>query len=85
MQRTNIYLDERQCALLDELAASEGVSRAELIRRFIDRALAGKDEDLARDLAAIEGSFGVLADMKPPGREPDARAGHLDRLWRMNT
>jgi hypothetical protein len=84
MQRTNIYLEERQCARLDELAASEGISRAELIRRFIDRALVGRDEDLANDIDAIDESFGVLADMSPPSREPDARARHLERLWRMN-
>src|SRR5947208_3356242 len=36
IQRTNIYLDERQCELLDRLASEEGVSRAELIWRLLD-------------------------------------------------
>ena len=37
MQRTNIYLDERQVEALDRLAQTEGVSRAEVIRRLLDR------------------------------------------------
>lgn len=39
MKRTNIYLDEEQTASLDKLAAQEGVSRAELIRLLLNRAL----------------------------------------------
>ena len=85
MQRTNIYLDERQCEALDRLADDEGISRAELIRRFVDRALAGTDDDLARDLAAIDGSFGVLAGAKEPRREPDARTRRLERVWELET
>ena len=44
MQRTNIYLEDRQTAVLDRLAAEEGISRAELIRRILDRALQGSDD-----------------------------------------
>jgi hypothetical protein len=82
MQRTNIYLDESQCAALDERAKAEGVSRAELIRRLLDRALAGNDDDLAGDLAALDASFGAveLGDVAPRGR--DERAAHLERVWR---
>ena len=31
MQRTNIYLEERQTELLDQLAIDQGVSRAEVV------------------------------------------------------
>lgn len=84
MQRTNIYLDEAQCAALDERAAAEGVSRAELIRRLLDRALAGNDDDRAGDLAAIDASFAAVdvTDLAPRGR--DERAAHLERIWRLD-
>jgi metal-responsive CopG/Arc/MetJ family transcriptional regulator len=83
MRRTNIYLDDRQTEALDRLAADEGVSRAEIVRRLIDQALAGEDQDLDGDLRAINESYGALADVEPPVREPDARAEHLDAMWRL--
>lgn len=83
MIRTNIYLAERQTAMLDRLAAEEGVSRAEVIRRLIDRALAGRDDDLAADLAAIDESFGVLEDADIPARAAGDREEHLARMWRV--
>jgi Ribbon-helix-helix protein, copG family len=82
MTRTNIYLEDRQTAALDRIAAEEGVSRAEVIRRLIDRALAGRDDDLAVDLAAIEESFGVLEDADIPARGAGDREKHLARVWR---
>jgi hypothetical protein len=84
MQRTNIYLDDEQLRALDQLAAQEGASRAEVIRRLIDRSLVGIGDDLATDLAAIEDSFGALADEADVefGRRPDDRAAHLDDVWR---
>ncbi|KBB45288.1 antitoxin VapB10 [Mycobacterium tuberculosis M1914] len=60
MKRTNIYLDEEQTASLDKLAAQEGVSRAELIRLLLNRALTTAGDDLASDLQAINDSFGTL-------------------------
>jgi metal-responsive CopG/Arc/MetJ family transcriptional regulator len=83
MQRTNIYLDEAQTALLDRLAAEEGISRAEMIRRLLDRALGDGLHDLTTDLEAIDASFGVLADVEAVERGPDARQAHLDRMWRL--
>jgi hypothetical protein len=81
MQRTNIYLAEGQAAALDRAAAAEGVSRAELIRALIDRALGGHPgTDLTGDLAAIESSFGVLADQGAFARGRDQRMDYLDRL-----
>jgi hypothetical protein len=84
MQRTNIYLDEAQLAALDRMAADEGTSRAEVIRRLLDRSLAGSDTDLATDLEAIEGSFGALSEAGPSAfeRRPDDRAAHLDAVWK---
>jgi metal-responsive CopG/Arc/MetJ family transcriptional regulator len=82
MHRTNIYLDDEQRRALDRRAAEEGVSRAEVIRRMIDRSLAGHDHDVESDVEAIENSFGVLEGMEGQDRGDDARARHLDRLWR---
>lgn len=64
MQRTNIYLDERQAQALDRRAAADGVSRSELIRRPLDRALRGGADDLEADLAAIEASHDALRDVE---------------------
>lgn len=81
MQRTNIYLAEGQAAALDRVAQAAGVSRAELIRDLVDRAIGGHPgADLAADLAAIDGSFGILAGDKPFARERDARMDYLDQL-----
>lgn len=81
MKRTNIYLDEAQTASLDKLAGQQGISRAELIRQLLDRALSNTDDDLASDLMAIHNSFGALRDADAPDRSPGAREEHLDRMW----
>ncbi len=82
MRRTNIYLDDAQAAALDTIAAAEGISRAELVRRLVDRGISSLPSDLEGDLAAIEGSFGVCADEEMPARGPDERAAHLHRVRR---
>lgn len=83
MQRTNIYLEDHQTEALDGLARSEGVSRAEVIRRLLDRALAGAADAQVSDLAAIDLSFGCLAqvELDLPERAMDARDEHLRRVW----
>lgn len=83
MKRTNIYLDERQTKALDELASEQGVSRAEVVRDLIDRALYGQDEGLVAGLAAIRDSFGALRDVEfdALARTHDERQRHLDRIW----
>ncbi|GAB3609112.1 MULTISPECIES: ribbon-helix-helix domain-containing protein [Humibacter] len=81
MHRTNIYLDDEQTSALDRLAAEEGVSRAEVVRRLIDRGLAGGDGDLAADLGAIDVSFGSLAEIEYPERESGERERHLEQIW----
>ncbi len=80
MRRTNIYLGDDQCSALDELAQSSGVSRAEVIRRLIDQAIASDRRDLQDDLAAIEESFGTLGEDVAFDRGVDARARHLDAI-----
>lgn len=85
MKRTNIYLGEEQTAALDRLAEQEGVSRAELIRRLIDRSLVNADESLASDLDALEDSFGVLRDIDVPVRGGDGREEHLAHIWRRSS
>ena len=67
--------------LWDRVAEAEGVSRAELIRALIDRAIGGHPgADLAADLAAIEASFGILAGQDAFSRTRDQRMDYLDRL-----
>lgn len=73
MKRTNIYLDEEQTASLDKLAAQEGVSRAELIRLLLNRALTTAGDDLASDLQAINDSFGTLRHLDPRVRRSGGR------------
>lgn len=81
MRRTNIYLDEQQTASLDMLAEQQGISRAELIRQLLDRAINNGDNNLESDLKAIGASFGVLRDVESPDRRPGGREAHLDRIW----
>ncbi|MDR0283495.1 MAG: ribbon-helix-helix domain-containing protein [Propionibacteriaceae bacterium] len=80
MQRTNIYLADRQTEALDRLATEEQVSRAEVIRRLIDRGLTGTNT-LDDDLATIDQTFGAMAGAVAPQRTPDAREVWLERLW----
>ena len=82
MERTNIYLDAQQRELLDRLARTEGVSRAEVIRRLLDRALAGADDrSVEADLHVIDASFGVASELPEPERGDDARSRHLAEIW----
>jgi hypothetical protein len=81
MNRTNIYLTDEQRMRLDARARAEGVSRAELIRAALDRALDdGSPELLDADLAAIENSFGVLTDEFFVDRRDGAREAHHRRI-----
>lgn len=81
MQRTNIYLTDEQRAALSARAAVEGISAAELVRRLIDQALLGGNEDLAEDLTAIDVSFGALRDVEVDvDRADGARGIHVHRI-----
>lgn len=83
-RRTNIYLDDEQCDALDARARAEGVSRAELIRRYLDEALGRGQSDLEHDLAIIDETFGALAGVEfdIPSRAPGEREADLERRWR---
>ncbi len=82
MRRTNIYLGEEQSAAVEDAARARGISRAELIRQLIDSGLSGTGlADLESDLAAIDESFGAIADSGDfVARGHDDRARHLDRI-----
>ena len=81
MQRTNIYLETEQAQELDRVASAEGISRAELIRRLLDRGLRGGVGDLESDLAALSATAGAFADFDPIERDVDERSAHLDQMW----
>ena len=84
MHRTNIYLTDEQRSALAARAAAEGTSAAELIRRLIDQALLGVNDDLADDLGAIDVSFGVLREVEIDVDRADGQRGvHLDRISRL--
>ncbi|MCL2422999.1 MAG: ribbon-helix-helix domain-containing protein [Micrococcales bacterium] len=85
MHRTNIYLDDRQVVLLDRLARQENVSRAEVVRRLLDRGLHSAEASLEADLNAIDQSYGSLAEIDYPDRTADHRQAHLDQMWQATT
>ena len=82
--RTNIYLEARQSAALDDAAQARGISRAELIRQLIDIGIgAAASVDLEADLAAIDNSFGALSSagsIETVSRGPDDRSRHLRKV-----
>lgn len=81
MHRTNIYLTDEQVVQLDRRARAEGVSRAELIRQLLDRLLGTESDRLGADVAAIDASFGLLADVEIElDRGDGARGAHLERI-----
>ena len=84
MRRTNIYLDDQQTALLDQRAADEGVSRAELIRRLIDKGLNSSADPAGALHTAIDLSFGSMIAVEGTARDAGAREEHLDKLWKLN-
>lgn len=84
MRRTSFYLDDQQIGLLDRRAAEEGISRAELIRRFIDKGLHSRGAGQAAVHSAIDLSFGSMVEVEVPHRESGAREDHLERIWQMN-
>jgi hypothetical protein len=63
--RTQVYLSEEQRARIDAIAAEEGVTMAEVIRRALDAYL-GEDVDPEPVLAA---TFGSVPDFQVPSRD----------------
>ena len=70
MNRTQIYLDDRQTARLDERAAAEGTSRSMVIRRAVDVYLAHEE----RDAAAWQGQWRQAVE-KSAGLAPHFEEG----------
>lgn len=85
MKRTNIYLEERQTTALDEVARRTGITRAEVVRRYVDRGLGEDVDSVEDDLAAFDTTFGVLSggdgEGQPTERDDGARQKDLRRLW----
>jgi predicted DNA-binding protein len=63
--RTQIYLSEEQRRKIDAVAASEGVTMAEIVRRALDSYLSNETDVEA----ALAGSFGADPDASPPSRD----------------
>jgi hypothetical protein len=81
MRRTNIYLEERQIVELDRRARAQGVSRADVVRTIIDRALDEHDSTLEADLVAIDEAFGSAPNFPLPPRDSGERQARLDSIW----
>jgi predicted transcriptional regulator len=64
--RTQIYLSPEQRRRVDEVAALEDVSLAEVIRRALDAYLETQDVDSAARLSA---TFGADPDVSYPDRD----------------
>jgi hypothetical protein len=62
--RTQVYLTAEQRRRIDELAESEGVTMAEIIRRALDGYLAGQKDPSQ----ALEATFGTVPDFSAPSR-----------------
>ena len=65
---------------LDRLADAEGTSRAEIIRRLIDRALDTGADRRNLLLAAIDASAGAAPELSVPARAGSEREQWLERL-----
>jgi predicted DNA-binding protein len=62
--RTQIYLTDEQRRRINELAESEGLTMAEIIRRALD----GYLDDLANAEPALIATFGAAPDFSVPSR-----------------
>ncbi|MBL8112421.1 MAG: CopG family transcriptional regulator [Acidobacteria bacterium] len=64
--RTQIYLNSEQRARIDDLAASRGVTMAEIVRLALDDYL---DEESPDPATALAETFGISPDNSPPSRD----------------
>jgi hypothetical protein len=64
--RTQVYLTAEQRQRIDELAASRGLTLAEVVRLALDEFLDAKVPDPEEALAA---TFGAAPDVVPPSRD----------------
>jgi metal-responsive CopG/Arc/MetJ family transcriptional regulator len=83
MDRTQIYLDERQTAELDRRARERGTTRSQLIREAVERYLA-PDWDPEAFKAALANIAGMWADRDDLDQIRDSmRAADRRRLERL--
>ena len=81
MERTQIYLTQRETAALDRAARETGRSRSDLIREAIEaRYLTSSDLDAT--VAALDGTAGIWADRAESGEAyvERMRDGRLSKL-----
>ena len=67
--RTQVYLTDEQRARIDRVAAVEGVSMAQVIRRAVDEYL----DDRPNPGAALDATFGAVPDAIAPSRDAWSR------------
>jgi predicted transcriptional regulator len=89
MNRTQIYLDDRQTARLDERAAAEGTSRSVVIRRAVDVYLEKEEENAtawrAQWRKAVDRSAGLAPYLEEgPDYVDDVRRADAERLARLD-
>lgn len=63
--RTQVYLTAEQRERIDQAAAAEGVTMAELIRRALDRYL----QDEVDPATALASTFGAAPEAEVPSRD----------------
>jgi predicted DNA-binding protein len=63
--RTQIYLTDEQRRRIDQLAAAEGISMAEIVRR----ALNGYLNEHVEPAVALAATFGAIEDLNVPSRD----------------
>ena len=63
--RTQVYLTPEQRQRIDAVAAAEGITLAEVVRRALDLYLAAEVPDPA---GALSRTFGAVPDIAPPDR-----------------
>ena len=69
VERTQIYLTEKEARVLDRLAKARGTSRSHLIRDAIEAQYISREDELATTRAALAATFGLWKDRTdiPPG------------------
>ena len=82
MNRTQIYISDEQERRVAARAADAGVSKAEIIRRLLDRGL-GIDDGAEARVRAVDDSFGVVPDAPDwPEWLADVRGADADERLR---
>ncbi len=64
--RTQVYLTPEQRRRIDELAASRGVTMAEIVREAVNGYL---DVEAPDPQAVLAATFGAAPDVAPPSRD----------------